>query len=116
MPSGLLTASRRSRRCVSGSHITANNRTILDRDYSIGCRILTRPFFWSETEYAGGVIDPTPFRAKVLLTDGGVYDNHGIEPIIKRFMTILVSDGGPPSHELPTSRPTQYGSYSTYST
>jgi NTE family protein len=41
-------------------------------------------------------IDPAPFRAKVLLTDGGVYDNHGLEPIVKRFMTLLVSDGGAP--------------------
>jgi NTE family protein len=45
---------------------------------------------------AGGVIDPAPFRARVLLTDGGVYDNHGLEPIVKRYMTLLVSDGGAP--------------------
>src|SRR6266699_5732316 len=45
---------------------------------------------------AGGVIDPTPFRARVLLTDGGVYDNHGLEPVVKRYMTLLVSDGGAP--------------------
>lgn len=45
---------------------------------------------------AGGVIDPGPFRARVLLTDGGVYDNHGLEPIVKRYMTLLVSDGGAP--------------------
>ena len=32
---------------------------------------------------AGGVIDPAPFRARVLLTDGGVYDNHGLEPLVK---------------------------------
>jgi NTE family protein len=45
---------------------------------------------------AGGGVDPTPYRARVLLTDGGVYDNHGLEPIEKRYMTILVSDGGAP--------------------
>ena len=45
---------------------------------------------------AGGIMDPAPFRAKVLLTDGGVYDNHGLEPIVKRYMTLLVSDGGAP--------------------
>lgn len=45
---------------------------------------------------AGGAIDPAPFRARVLLTDGGVYDNHGLEPIVKRYMTLLVSDGGAP--------------------
>src|SRR5262249_31942863 len=36
------------------------------------------------------------FRAQVLLTDGGVYDNHGLEPIVKRYMTLFVSDGGAP--------------------
>jgi NTE family protein len=45
---------------------------------------------------AGGVKDPTQYRARVLLTDGGVYDNHGLEPIVKRYMTLLVSDGGAP--------------------
>ena len=36
------------------------------------------------------------FRKAVLLTDGGVYDNHGIEPLVKRFATLFVSDGGAP--------------------
>lgn len=45
---------------------------------------------------AGGVVDPAPFRSKVYLTDGGVYDNHGLEPIVKSYMTVLVSDGGAP--------------------
>ena len=36
------------------------------------------------------------FRAQVILTDGGVYDNHGMEPIVKRYMTVFVSDGGAP--------------------
>jgi len=36
------------------------------------------------------------FRSKVILSDGGVYDNHGIEPIQKRYMTNFVSDGGAP--------------------
>ncbi len=47
----------------------------------------------TETERA---IDPTPFRSHVLLTDGGVYDNHGVEAVVKRYMTLLVSDGGAP--------------------
>jgi len=50
---------------------------------------------------AGGVIDPAPFRSRVLLTDGGVYDNHGLEPIVKRYMTLLVSDGGAPFARTP---------------
>jgi NTE family protein len=36
------------------------------------------------------------FRKAVILTDGGVYDNHGIEPLVKRFSTLFVSDGGAP--------------------
>lgn len=36
------------------------------------------------------------FRKTVILTDGGVYDNHGIEPLVKRFATLFVSDGGAP--------------------
>ena len=28
--------------------------------------------------------------------DGGVYDNHGMEPIVKRYMTLFVGDGGAP--------------------
>lgn len=36
------------------------------------------------------------FRKAVILTDGGVYDNHGIEPLVKRFATLFVSDGGAP--------------------
>jgi NTE family protein len=36
------------------------------------------------------------FRSRVVLADGGVYDNLGLEPIIKRTRKILVSDGGMP--------------------
>ncbi len=31
-----------------------------------------------------------------MLADGGVYDNLGLEPIIKSARTVLVSDGGSP--------------------
>jgi NTE family protein len=48
------------------------------------------------TGAGGATIDLTPFRKQVMLTDGGVYDNHGIEPIVKRYMTLFVSDGGAP--------------------
>jgi NTE family protein len=40
--------------------------------------------------------DLAKFRQRVLLTDGGVYDNHGLEPLVKRFATVFVSDGGAP--------------------
>ena len=33
---------------------------------------------------------------RLTLTDGGVYDNMGIEPVLKNCATILVSDGGGP--------------------
>jgi NTE family protein len=35
-----------------------------------------------------------PFLSHVVLTDGGVYDNLGLETAWKRYDTILVSDGG----------------------
>ncbi|MCP4599817.1 MAG: hypothetical protein GY847_04630 [Proteobacteria bacterium] len=40
--------------------------------------------------------DSTAFSKEILLTDGGVYDNLGLEPIWKRYKTILVSDAGAP--------------------
>lgn len=45
--------------------------------------------------------DPAPFRKKILLTDGGVYDNHGLEPIVKRYSTLFVSDAGAPFERTP---------------
>jgi NTE family protein len=35
-----------------------------------------------------------PYMCNVTLTDGGVYDNLGLETAWKQFKTILVSDGG----------------------
>jgi NTE family protein len=35
-----------------------------------------------------------PFTSEVVLTDGGVYDNLGLETAWKRYRTILISDGG----------------------
>ena len=35
-----------------------------------------------------------PFSTKVILSDGGVYDNLGLETVWKRYRTVLVSDGG----------------------
>lgn len=34
------------------------------------------------------------FRRKIMLSDGGIYDNYGLEPIYKRYRDVLVSDGG----------------------
>jgi NTE family protein len=35
-----------------------------------------------------------PYTSKLALSDGGVYDNLGLETAWKRYKTILVSDGG----------------------
>lgn len=35
-----------------------------------------------------------PYTSRAVLTDGGVYDNLGLETIWKRFRTVFVSDGG----------------------
>jgi NTE family protein len=35
-----------------------------------------------------------PFNDKWVLSDGGVYDNLGLETVVKNYQTILVSDGG----------------------
>jgi NTE family protein len=42
-----------------------------------------------------------PFTTQVQLTDGGVYDNLGLETIYKRYRTLLVSDAGSPFPALP---------------
>lgn len=34
------------------------------------------------------------YRDEVVLTDGGVYDNLGLETVWKRYETVFVSDGG----------------------
>ncbi|HYP21062.1 MAG TPA: patatin-like phospholipase family protein [Chloroflexia bacterium] len=39
-------------------------------------------------------LNKPPYTAEVLLTDGGVYDNLGLETAWKYFETVLVSDGG----------------------
>ncbi|MDQ7249746.1 patatin-like phospholipase family protein [Dongia sedimenti] len=48
----------------------------------------------SFTADSGTDLQRVPFTSKVILTDGGVYDNLGLETVWKRFTTVLVSDGG----------------------
>jgi NTE family protein len=51
----------------------------------------------SGTDYAAGTgldLQQAPFTTDVFLTDGGVYDNLGLETAWKRCRTVLVSDGG----------------------
>jgi NTE family protein len=49
------------------------------------------------SDYAPGTgldLQRAPFTTGVFLTDGGVYDNLGLETAWKRCRTVLVSDGG----------------------
>jgi NTE family protein len=43
---------------------------------------------------SGHDLQREPFTSRVILTDGGVYDNLGLETAWKRYETILVSDAG----------------------
>lgn len=59
----------------------------------------------SESDYApatGTDLQLTKYMKRPILSDGGVYDNLGLETAWKRYQTILVSDGGghftPKSH------------------
>jgi NTE family protein len=42
----------------------------------------------------GADLQRPPFTTEVFLSDGGVYDNLGLETAFKRYSTLLVSDGG----------------------
>jgi NTE family protein len=46
------------------------------------------------TPGSGADLEREPFTSHVTLTDGGVYDNLGLETAWKRYDAILVSDGG----------------------
>jgi len=46
------------------------------------------------TPNTGADLQYAPYTTDVILTDGGVYDNLGLETAWKRFETILVSDAG----------------------
>jgi NTE family protein len=42
----------------------------------------------------GSDLSRPPFTTQAILSDGGVYDNLGLEPAFKRYQTVFVSDGG----------------------
>lgn len=46
------------------------------------------------TTVRGNELDPRAFRGEIALSDGGVYDNLGLETVWKRCREVLVSDGG----------------------
>jgi NTE family protein len=43
---------------------------------------------------SGADLQMAPYTSRAVLTDGGVYDNLGLETAFKNYDTILVSDGG----------------------
>jgi NTE family protein len=63
---------------------------------------------WERTE--GADLHEPPYTTKILLTDGGVYDNMGLQPA-NSYRTILVSDAGGRMQPEPTphSNPVQHG-------
>ena len=46
------------------------------------------------TPNSGHDLQREPFTTRIFLTDGGVYDNLGLETAWKRYQTVLVSDAG----------------------
>ena len=46
------------------------------------------------TPGSGMDLQRRPFTSKVMLADGGVYDNLGLETVWKNYRTVYVSDGG----------------------
>jgi NTE family protein len=55
----------------------------------------TRRSSWTREQ--GNVhFDDTHFTRRLVLTDGGVYDNMGLEAVWDRYETVLVSDAGAP--------------------
>jgi NTE family protein len=46
------------------------------------------------TPGTGADLQRPPYTTEVMLTDGGTYDNLGLETALKRYDTIFVSDGG----------------------
>jgi len=57
--------------------------------------IETDPQAWRATEGAW-LFGQEGLRRRLVLTDGGVYDNMGMEAIWERYETVLVSDAGAP--------------------
>jgi NTE family protein len=55
---------------------------------------------------SGADLQRAPFTTDVHLSDGGVYDNLGLETVWKRYETVLVSDGG--GQAMPEASPSIY--------
>lgn len=61
---------------------------------------------------SGDDLRSKPFRTNVMLMDGGVYDNMGLEPVIKRYQTVLVSDAG--GKMKPVEKPRQFWGFQAF--
>src|SRR3989440_1128633 len=62
-------------------------------------------FTFRESDYtrdSGQDLQYAPYTTSVVLTDGGVYDNLGLETTWKRFRTVLVSDAAGNTQPRPT--------------
>jgi NTE family protein len=57
-----------------------------------------RPLKFEMRAVDGGLPPPADpaLLKRAVLTDGGVYDNHGLQPLLNRCRMLLVSDGGAP--------------------
>ncbi len=54
-------------------------------------------FRYEESQYtpgSGNGLQKPPFTTRPTLTDGGVYDNLGLETVFKNFQTVIVSNAG----------------------
>jgi len=58
------------------------------------CVLDLRGATWKDDDEGNDLADKPGFRDKIKLTDGGVYDNLGLETAWKRYKTVLVSDAG----------------------
>ncbi len=47
-------------------------------------------------EMEGSDLNTPPYSNRIVLTDGGVYDNLGVEPVWKRLKTVLISNASRP--------------------
>jgi NTE family protein len=61
-------------------------------------------FNFADSDYtpgSGDKLQKPPYTTRVILSDGGVYDNLGLETAWKRCKTVLVSDGGGHMADMP---------------
>lgn len=94
---------RFSRRYMGDYRVGLVRRPTLSLAKAVAASSAFPPFLSPMVLYLGGVsveampssdLHRAPFTEEAVLTDGGVYDNLGLETAWKRCRTVLVSDGG----------------------